>query len=398
MKISQRVMQLAESATLAVSAKAARMKADGIDVIGFGAGEPDFDTPMHIRQAGIEAIKSGKTKYPNPASGLLAAKTAVCERLRHDHGLRYEPQQVIITSGGKDAAYMAIHAVVDPGDEVVIPAPYWVSYPEMVRLAGGVPVHVHGPEKNDYKLTPDLLGSVLTDRTRMVILNSPSNPSGVTYHPDEIRALAGVLRGRDLYVLSDEIYDRLLYDDQKSISYATVSDEAYRQAITLNSASKTYAMTGWRLGYAAGPVEVIKAMAKLQSQSTSGAATFSQIAYATALSADQGVIETMRVEFEKRGRYMWQRLTQMSGMRCPKPTGAFYCFPNVSGTYARLGVDGSIPFASRLLDEALVAVVPGVAFGMDEHVRLSFATNMEQITAGLDRIESWIGRVSSPRT
>ncbi len=390
MKLSQRVVQLAESATLAVSAKAARMKAEGVDVIGFGAGEPDFDTPQHIRQAGIEAIKSGKTKYPNPASGLLAAKTAVCERLRHDHGLRYEPQQVIITSGGKDAAYMAIHATIDPGDEVVIPAPYWVSYPEMARLAGGVPVHVHGPEENDYKLTPELLASVLTDRTRMIILNSPSNPSGVTYHPDEIRALASVLKGRDLYVLSDEIYDRLLYEDQKTISYAAISDDTYRQAITLNSASKTYAMTGWRLGYAAGPIEVIKAMAKLQSQSTSGAATFSQIAYATALSADQSVIETMRVEFEKRGRYMWQRLTKMSGVRCPKPTGAFYCFPNVSGTYERLGVDGSIPFASRLLDEARVAVVPGVAFGMDGHVRLSFATNMDQITKGLDRIESWI--------
>lgn len=397
MKLAQRVVQLAESATLAVSAKAARMKADGIDVIGFGAGEPDFDTPTHIRQAGIDAINAGKTKYPNPASGLIATKKAVCERLRCDHGLRYEPEQVIITSGGKDAAYMAIHAVIDPGDEVVIPAPYWVSYPEMVQLAGGVPVHVHGPEQNDYKLTPKLLESVITDRTRLVILNSPSNPSGVTYGPDEIRALASVLQNRDLFVLSDEIYDRLLHDGQKTLSYASVSDAAYRQALTLNSASKTYAMTGWRLGYAAGPVEVIKAMAKLQSQSTSGAATFGQIAYAAALSADQGVVETMRAEFERRGRYMWQRLTGIPGVRCPKPTGAFYCFPNVSATYARLGVSGSIPFASRLLDEAQVAVVPGEAFGMDAHVRLSFATNMEQITRGLDRLETWIKHCGQPK-
>ncbi len=396
MKLAQRVVQLAESATLAVSAKAARMKAEGVDVIGFGAGEPDFDTPAHIRQAGIEAIQSGKTKYPNPASGLASAKKAVCDRLLADHQLRYEPQQVIITSGGKDAAYMAIHAVIDPGDEVVIPAPYWVSYPEMVQLAGGVSVHVHGPEANDYKLTPTILESALTPRTRMVILNSPSNPSGVTYHPDEIRALASVLAKRDLYVLSDEIYDRLLYDGQKTISYAATSDAAYRQTLTLNSASKTYAMTGWRLGYAAGPVEVIKAMAKLQSQSTSGAATFGQIAYAAALSGDHGVVESMRREFERRGKRMWQRLTAMPGVRCPKPTGAFYCFPNVSSAYAKLGVAGSLAFASRLLDEAGVAVVPGAAFGMDEHVRLSFATSMEQIDKGLDRFESWIQRGGKP--
>ena len=390
MKLARRVVEMAESATLAVSAKAARMKADGIDVISFGAGEPDFDTPAHIKNAAIEALNSGKTKYPNPASGLMSVRQAICQRLMKDHGLRYAPEQVIVTSGGKDAVYMAVHALIEPGDEVVIPAPYWVSYPEMVQLAGGKSIHPHGPEENDYKLTPRLLESALSPRTRMVIINSPSNPSGVTYHPNEIRALAEVLQGKDLCVISDEIYDRLLYGGQKTLSYATVSDAAYGQALTVNSASKTYAMTGWRLGYAAGPVELIKSMAKLQSQSTSGAVTFGQIAYAAALSGCDEVFESMRQEFERRGQYMWKRLTAMRGVRCPRPTGAFYCFPNVSETYARLGVGGSLEFASRLLNEVHVAVVPGLAFGMEAHVRLSFATSMEQISKGLDRLESWL--------
>ncbi len=380
-------MELVESATLAVSAKAARMKADGIDVVSFGAGEPDFDTPEHIRQAAIEALNAGQTRYPSPAFGLAVARKAVCESLTRDANLHYAPEQVIITSGGKDAAYLAFHALLDPGDEVVIPKPYWVSYPEMVRLAGGVPVFAVGPEKNDYKLTPEILRSAITPQTRMFILNTPSNPSGVTYHPEEVRALAQVLQERDLIVVSDEIYDRLLYDGQKTMSYAAVGDRAYVQTLTCNSASKTYAMTGWRLGYAAGPVEIVKAMAKLQSQSTSGAATFGQIAYATALSADQSCVAAMRAEFGRRGAHMWRRLTAISGVRCPKPTGAFYCFPNVSAAYAKLGVRGSIEFAARLLEEARVAVVPGEAFGMDEHVRLSFATGMQQIDKGLDRIE-----------
>lgn len=392
MKLARRVVEMAESATLAVSAKAARLKAQGIDVVSFGAGEPDFDTPSHIRQAAVEALYHGQTKYPNPASGLAATRKAICERLAKDHALSYAPEQVIVTSGGKDAAYMAIHALIEPGDEVVIPAPYWVSYPEMVQLAGGKCVHVHGPEDEDYKLTPALLESVLTPRTRMVILNSPSNPSGVTYHPEEIRALSRVLDSRDLIVMSDEIYDRLLYGGQQTLSYAAVGPAAYAQTLTVNSASKTYAMTGWRLGYAAGPVELIKAMAKLQSQSTSGAATFGQIAYASALSGPDEVVEVMRVEFERRGKYMWERLTELSGVRCPRPTGAFYCFPNVSATYAALGVKGSLEFASRLLDEASVAVVPGLAFGLDAHIRLSFATNMQQIAKGLDRIASWLAK------
>ncbi|MCH7597109.1 MAG: pyridoxal phosphate-dependent aminotransferase [Planctomycetes bacterium] len=390
MKLSQRAIDLAESATLAVAARAAKMKAEGVDVVGFGAGEPDFGTPEHICEAGIAAIKAGHTGYPKPASGLAETKKAVCERFERVNGLSYTPQQTIITSGGKECIHLAVHAVIDPGDEVVIPVPYWVSYPEIVRLAGGVPVVVAGAVANDYKVTPDLLRAVLTDRTRMVIINSPSNPSGVTYEPDEIRALASVLTEREVLILSDEIYDELLYDGQRTLSYAAVNDDAYAQTLTVNSASKTYAMTGWRLGYAGGPVDVVKAMAKLQSQSTSGAATFSQIALATALTGDQSAVESMRVEFERRGKHMWKRLTSMSGVACPKPTGAFYCFPDVSATFARLGVSSSREFAARLLEKAKVAVVPGIAFGMDAHVRLSFATSMEEIDKGLDRLAAFL--------
>jgi aspartate aminotransferase len=390
MTLSRRVMELAESATLAVSAKAAKMKADGIDVVGFGAGEPDFDTPPHICDAAIAAIRAGQTRYPKPASGLAATKQAVCSKLKRVSKLDYSPPQVIITSGGKDAAYLLCHALLDPGDEVVIPAPYWVSYPEIVRLAGGVPVFIAGDESNDYKLTPDRFESVLSERTKLFLFNSPSNPSGVTYHPNEVRALASVLESREILVFSDEIYDELLYNDQQTLSYAATGEWAYAHTITANSASKTYAMPGFRLGYAAGPAEVIKAMSKLQSQSTSGAATFSQVALAAALDGEQDCIETMRSEFQKRAAHMHNRLVAMPGVRCPKPTGAFYCFPNVSGSYNKLGVAGSTEFAARLLEEAKVAVVPGIAFGIDAHVRLSFASSLEKIDKGLDRIEAFL--------
>ncbi len=390
MKLARRVLELAESATLAVSAKAARLKSEGIDVISFGAGEPDFDTPELIKASGICAIKEGQTRYPKPASGLIEAKQAVCQKLARENSLKYTPDQVIITTGGKMAVYLAVNALIDPGDEVLIPKPYWVSYPEIVKLAGGEPVFVMGAEENSYKLSAVELAAAVSDRTRMVLLNSPSNPSGVTYTPDEIRSLAEVLSRRDLMVVSDEIYDRLLYDGHETLSYAAAGDRAFSQTVTINSASKTYAMTGWRIAYVAGPTEVIKAMAKLQSQTTSGAATFTQVAMATALTADQAPVEAMRTEFERRGRHMHERLTAMKGVRCAKPTGAFYCFPNVAGAYRKLGVSGSAAFADRLLTEANVAVVPGVAFGMDDHVRLSFAASMQQIDAGLDRIEAFL--------
>ncbi|MCH7885424.1 MAG: aminotransferase class I/II-fold pyridoxal phosphate-dependent enzyme [Planctomycetes bacterium] len=303
MQIAQRITDLAESATLAVSAKAARLRADGIDVIGFGAGQPDFPTPSHIVQAGIGALEAGHTGYANPASGLLLAKKAVCTKLARDNALTYAPDQVIITSGGKMACYLAIHAVVNPGDEVIIPKPYWVSYPEIVKLAGGTPVYVTGPEENDFKVSPELLARVVTNRTRLVVLNSPSNPSGVTYTPPEIRGLAQVLQHQNLCVLSDEIYDQLVFAGHEVLSYAAVNEHTYAQTITLNSASKTYAMTGWRLGYAAGPVEMIKAMAKLQSQSTSGAVTFNQHALAEAL-LEREILDSSEIEAVMQGKIL----------------------------------------------------------------------------------------------
>ena len=390
LNLSDRVLELNESATLAVSAKAARMKAQGIDVIGFGAGELDFPTPEHIKRAGIAAIQANQTGYSKPASGLPQVKRAVCEKLRRVNNLQYHPEQIIITAGGKMAVYLAVQALVNPGDEVIIPKPYWVSYPEIVQLAGGTPVFVAGAEDRDYKLTPDDISRAHSDKTKLVMFNSPSNPSGVTYDPDEVRALAEVLENRDIWLLSDEIYDELLYGDQRTMSPAAVSESLYAKTLTLNSASKTYAMTGWWVGYVAGPVEAIQAMAKLQSQTTSGAVTFNQIALAEALTGDHTPIYAMRDELRKRGEHMYRRLTAMPNVRCPKPTGAFYCFPNVSAYYERLGVSGSSAFADRLLGEARVAVVPGGAFGLDGHVRLSFALAMEPMDEGLTRIEKFL--------
>jgi aspartate aminotransferase len=391
MNLASRVSVLSESATLAVSSKAAKMIASGIDVVTFGAGEPECDTPGHIKQAAIDALLAGHTAYSKPASGIASAREAVCEKLRRVNGLSYSPDQVIITPGGKMGVHLAVQAVVEPGAEVVVPVPYWVSYPEIVTLAGGVSVFVTGREAGDYKLTPSVLESVLSPRTRLVILNSPCNPSGVTYDPEEIRALAAVLSRYDTWVLSDEIYDQFVFGGQRTLSYAAVGPETYARAITLNAPSKTYAMTGWRLGYVAGPVEVIRAMGRLQSQMTSGACTFNQYALAEALTADQDEVEQMRSEYERRGAYMYERLTALEDVRCPRPTGAFYCFPNVGRTFARVGVSGSAEFAERLLAEARVAVVPGAAFGLDGHVRLSFGGAMDKIRDGMDRIERFLG-------
>lgn len=386
MKLAARVNQIEESATLAVTAKAARLMADGVDVLSFGAGEPDFDTPQGIKERAIQAINAGHTKYPKPASGIPGAKKAVCTKLARENNLQYEPDQTIVTAGGKMACALAILATVDAGDEVIIPTPYWVSYPEMVKLAGGTPVYLHGDESNSFKFTPQQLAKVITPKTRMFIFNSPSNPGGFTYDPDEVRAIADVTAGKDLVVLSDEIYDRLIYGGQQFLSYAACSRAAYEQTLTLNGGSKTYSMTGWRIGYAAGPKPIIAAMAKLQSQTTSGACTFVQHGLIEALAGDQSPFEPMRLEFERRAARIHERLNALPGVNCIRPTGAFYAFPNVSGTYAKLGVKGSGEWAEAVLEKAHVAAVPGAAFGSDRHVRFSFACSMEHIDRGMDRL------------
>jgi aspartate aminotransferase len=393
MKISKRALAVPPSATMAVTGKAKEMKAEGLDVVSFAAGEPDFDTPDFIKAAAIEAMNAGKTGY-TATPGIPALRKAISAKFKADNGLDYAPEQVIVNIGAKHSVYEAIQAVVDPGDEVLLVTPYWVTYPEAVKLADGVPVVIETSETNGYKLTVEELKAAITDKTTMLIFNSPSNPGGFCYSPDELKALAGALEGTNVTVLSDEIYEKLVYGDTKFVSFASLSEDAYNRTLTINGLSKAYAMTGWRLGYTAGPAEAIKAMGKLQSHMTQNAVSFAQEAAIAALEDTTGAVESMRVEFEKRGKYMADRLNSIKGIECVNPTGAFYCFPDVTAHYGRIigdvTIKGSMDFAQALLSQALVAVVPGEPFGCDKNVRLSFATSMEQIEKGLDRLEEWL--------
>lgn len=394
MKISQRAQSVPPSATIAVTARAKELKAEGVDVVGFGAGEPDFDTPQYIKDAAIKALTEGQTKY-TAAAGIPPLKAAIAEKLKRDCNLTYSPDQVIVNLGGKHSVYEAMQAVLDPGDEVILPRPYWVTYPEAVKLAGAVAKVVETDKANSYKITPEQLKAAITPKTGMFVLNSPSNPGGFSYTPDELAALAKVLEGTDIYVMSDEIYEKLIYGDTKFVSFAALSEDAYNRTLTLNGFSKAFSMTGWRLGFTAGPLDVIKAMGRLQSHMTSNPVTFAQYAAIAALGPEaDGAIEAMRVEFEKRGKYMAERLNAMEGVECAEPTGAFYCFPDVSAHYGRtIGgakIGDSMDLAKALLEQANVAVVPGLPFGCGDNVRLSFACSMEQITKGLDRLEKWL--------
>jgi len=393
MKVSKRAQEVPPSATLAVSARAKQLKAKGVDVIGFGAGEPDFDTPDYIKGAAIKAMKAGKTKY-TAAAGIIELRTIIAEKLRKENGLEYTPEEIIVSIGGKHSLYEAMQAVLDLGDEVILPTPYWVTYPETIKLAGAVPVIIQTNRANSYKMTAEQLRNAITGKTAMVVINSPNNPGGFTYTPDELAALAKVLQGTDVIVLSDEIYEKLIYGETKFVSFASLSEDAYNRTLTLNGFSKTFAMTGWRLGYTAGPLEVIKAMGRLQSHMTSNPVHFAQDAAIVALGDDGGVVEKMRLEFEKRGKYMAERLNAIDAVTCNEPTGAFYCFPDVSAHYGRtingIEINGSMDFAEALLEQANVALVPGLPFGCDNNVRLSFACSLEQITKGLDRIEKWL--------
>jgi len=380
--------------TIAVTARAKELKAQGVDVVEFGAGEPDFDTPDYIKNAAIEAIKSGKTKY-TAASGIPELRQAIADKFKRDNNLDYTAEQVIVNVGGKHSVYEAMQAVLDPGDEVILPTPYWVTYPECVKLAEATLKVVETDRANGYKMTPDELKAAITEKTALVIINSPSNPGGFSYTPDELDALAKVLEGSNIYVMSDEIYERLIYGEAQFISFAALSDDAFGRTITLNGLSKAFSMTGWRLGYTAGPLEVIKAMGRLQSHMTSNPVTFAQHAAVVALGPEADLaIETMRVEFEKRAAVMADRLNSIEGIQCTPATGAFYCFPDVSAHYGRsingVKMTNSMDFSQALLEQVNVAVVPGVAFGCDNNVRLSFACSLEQINKGLDRLEQWL--------
>ena len=383
MEISERAAQLTPSLTLSIDSKAKAMKAEGIDVCGFGAGEPDFDTPEHIKRAAIEALEAGFTKY-TPSAGIPELRQAIADKLAADNGLTYRAGQVVVSNGAKHACYNAILATCQPGDEVIIPGPYWVSYPDMVRLVGAESVIVPTSERNGWKMRPEDFENAMTPRTKMLIMNSPGNPTGSVYTREELEAIINVAAEEDIYVLSDEIYEKLVYDDAKHVSIASLSKEAYDLTITINGFSKSYAMTGWRLGYLAAPDAVARAVDSIQSHTSSNPSSFSQYGALAALKGDQQPLADMREEFDMRRNYMFDRLSKISNITAIKPQGAFYILVNIS----QLGLT-SQNFADRLLSKANVAVVPGAAFGDDRTVRFSYATSLDVIKKGLDRFQDF---------
>lgn len=396
-RLSSRLDGLKESATLAITAKAKAMKAEGHDIIGFGAGEPDFDTPANIKEAAIKAIRDGQTKY-TPVGGIPELKDAVIGKFSRDNGLAYTRDEVIVSSGGKHSIYNLFNAILNPGDEVIIPAPYWLSYPAIVELAGGTPVIAETTEENGFKMTAEGLAGRITAATKALVINSPSNPTGAAYSASELEAIAEVALKHGLLIVTDEIYENIVYDGFKATSIASVSDPVKKSTVVLNGVSKTYAMTGWRIGYAAGPVDIIKAMTRLQSQSTSNPASISQWAALEAISGDQSAIAVMVAEFERRRAAMCEAIGAIQGVNCLKPQGAFYVFPDMSFVFGKksgdIVIDGSVSLAKYLLDAAGVAVVPGEPFGDDSCVRLSYATSYENVIEGVKRIKEALGKLT----
>ncbi len=383
MEISERAAQLTPSLTLSIDSKAKAMKAEGLDVCGFGAGEPDSDTPEHIKRAAIEALEAGFTKY-TPNAGIPELRQAIADKLAADNGLNYRAGQIVVSNGAKHACYNAILATCQPGDEVIIPAPYWVSYPDMVRLVGAEPVIVPTSERNAWKMRREDFENAMTPRTKMLIMNTPGNPTGSVYTREELEAIVNVAAEEDIYILSDEIYEKLVYDDAKHVSIGSLSKEAYDLTITVNGFSKSYAMTGWRLGYLAAPDAVSRAVDSIQSHTSSNPCSFSQYGALAALKGDQQPLADMREEFEMRRNYMFDRISKISNVTAIKPQGAFYILVNIS----QLGLS-SQNFADRLLSKANVAVVPGAAFGDDRTVRFSYATSLDVIKKGLDRFQDF---------
>jgi len=384
MKLAARVGQVKPSLTLAITAKAKAMAADGLDVCSFSAGEPDFPTPAHAIAAAQRALDEGKTRY-GPVAGEPALRSAIAAKLTRDNGVNWAAENVIVTNGGKHSLYGLMMAVIEGGDEVIIPAPYWVSYPDMVTLAGGTPVIVETTAATGYKITPAQLEAAITPRTKLLVLNSPSNPTGKVYTPDEVRAIAQVVLRHDLWVVSDEIYEKILYDGAQHLSIAAVSPELQQRTLISNGFAKAYSMTGWRVGYLAGPVEIINAVAKIQGHATSNVCTFAQYGAIAALTEPQDCVETMRQAFAERRGVMLERIRAIAGLTCTEPEGAFYLFPEIEA----LGI-GSMEFCERFLEEHQVAIIPGIAFGSDRNVRLSYATDMDTILKGMDRLEKFV--------
>jgi aspartate aminotransferase len=390
-KLSQRVQAVKPSPTLAITARAAELRAAGKDVIGLGAGEPDFDTPEHIKEAAIQAIHDGKTKY-TPVDGTAELKQAVIDKFRRDNGHEYSKEQILVSCGGKQSFYNLAQALLDPGDEVIIPAPYWVSYPDMTILAGGIPVYIRAGAAQQFKITPEQLAAAITEKTRLLVLNSPSNPTGMAYTRAELEALGEVLRQYpNILVATDDMYEHIIWSDEPFCNILMACPDLYNQTMVLNGVSKAYSMTGWRIGYAGGPSEIIKAMKKIQSQSTSNPASISQAAAVAALNGPQDAIETMLGAFRERHDFVVERLNGMNGIECLPTDGTFYVFPNIEGMIESTdGVSNDIEMGEYLIENAGVAVVPGSAFGLGGHMRISIATGMEALENALDRIEKVI--------
>ncbi|MBI5417322.1 pyridoxal phosphate-dependent aminotransferase [Candidatus Poribacteria bacterium] len=396
MFISDKIKNIAPSPTLTIDAKAKKMKHDGIDIVSFGAGEPDFDTPDNIKNAAIKAIHDGATKY-TPVAGIPALKDAICAKLLKDNGLKYSASEIVVSCGAKHSLYNVFQGILNPGDEVIIPVPFWVSYPEMVKIAGGKPVFVNTQEKDNFVLTKDLLVSSITPRTRAIVINSPNNPTGMIYSKKELQAIAELAVKNNIIVISDEIYEKLIYDNQYFVSIANLGEEIKKNTVIVNGVSKAYSMTGWRIGYIACDAALAKAVDNLQSHSTSNPTSISQFASVEALNGHQNKVGEMLMAFDKRRKAMVEGLNKLQGVTCKMPLGAFYVFPCVSGLFGKSFGPKKITSATQLvdyfLDEAKVAIVPGEAFGVNAYVRLSYATSLENIEKGLFRIKEAIEKL-----
>ncbi|MCI1857080.1 MAG: pyridoxal phosphate-dependent aminotransferase [Sporolactobacillus sp.] len=389
MQLANRVATITPSSTLAITAKAGELAAKGYDVIGLGAGQPDFNTPDFIIDAACAAVRAGHTKY-TPTAGLPALKKAIIDKLKRDQGFDYQPSEIIVGNGAKHVLYLLFQALLNPGDEVVIPAPFWVSYPEQVKLAGGVPIAVPTTAERQFKITETDLERVITPKTKALILNSPSNPTGMIYTKEELKPIADFCLKHHLLIVSDEIYEKLVYNGNRFYSIAQLSDEVKRHTVVINGVSKSHAMTGWRIGYAAGNQQLIKAMTNVASHSTSNPASVSQYAAIAAYNGPQDSVESMRQAFQKRLNTVYERLITIPGVTCAKPQGAFYLFPNVAAAVKACGFASTADWVTALLDEEKVAVVPGAGFGAPDYIRLSYATSLDQFEKALDRIEHFI--------
>ncbi|MCH7518352.1 MAG: pyridoxal phosphate-dependent aminotransferase [Candidatus Dadabacteria bacterium] len=397
MKLSVRAQRLQPSATLTITAKAKALKSQGVDVIGFGAGEPDFDSPDHVKEGGIRAINEDMTKYTG-VGGIDELKDAIIHRLKEDHNLEYERSEIIVSVGAKHTLYNVTQVLFESGDEVIIPAPYWVSYPEQIKLAEATPVILDTKESEGFKINPQDLENHINSNTRALILNYPSNPTGATYNEEELRAIVDVAMNAGLIIISDEIYEKIIYNGIKHVPVASLGEDIKKSTILVNGVSKTYSMTGWRIGYAAGDKEVISAMSKLQGQSTSNPTSISQWAAVAAFTGPHQIIEDRTKEFEQRKNYIVEKLNDIPEISCFSPQGAFYVFPNISAYFGKAFngkvIKDSLDFTEFILEEAKVAVVPGVAFGSDDHVRISYATSMDDIIKGMERITEAVKKLS----